>query len=74
MGQLEESAFSEAQLLGYEKFWDVVSVEKTLVGSAERKGRREGVLQTARKLKQLGVDAATIGAATGLSAAEVAAL
>ena len=74
VGQLEESAFSEAQLLGYEKFWDVVSVEKTLVGSAERKGRREGVLQTARKLKQLGVDAATIGAATGLSADEVAAL
>ena len=82
VGQLEESAFSEAQLLGYEKFWDVVSVEKTLVGSAERKGRREGiaegrregVLQTARNLKQLGVDAATIGAATGLSAAEVAAL
>lgn len=35
---LEESAFSEAQLLGYEKFWDIISVEKTLYNSAERKG------------------------------------
>ena len=38
VNQLEESAFTEAQLLGYEKFWDIVSVEKTLIGSAERKG------------------------------------
>ncbi len=82
VGQLEESAFSEAQLLGYEEFWDVVSVEKTLVSSAERKGRREGIiegrregmLQAARNLKLMGVDAATIEAATGLSAAEVTAL
>ena len=25
---LEESAFTDAQLLGYEKFWDIISVEK----------------------------------------------
>lgn len=40
---LEESAFTDAQLLGYEKFWDIISVEKTLIGSAERKGRKEGL-------------------------------
>lgn len=39
---LEESAFTPAQLLGYEKFWDIISVEKTLFRSAERKGRAEG--------------------------------
>ena len=40
---LEESAFSEAQLLGYEKFWDIISVEKTLYNSAIRKGMAEGM-------------------------------
>lgn len=39
---LEESAFTDAQLLGYEKFWDIISVEKTLCSSYERKGRTEG--------------------------------
>lgn len=40
---LEESAFTEAQLLGYEKFWDIISVEKTLYNSAERKGLAKGM-------------------------------
>jgi len=40
---LEESAFTEAQLLGYEKFWDIISVEKTLYNSAERKGMAAGL-------------------------------
>ena len=39
---LEESAFTDAQLLGYEKFWDIISVEKTLYGSGWRRGLREG--------------------------------
>lgn len=40
---LEESAFTDAQLLGYEKFWDIISVEKTLTSSAIRKGLEEGL-------------------------------
>ena len=39
---LEESAFTDAQLLGYEKFWDIISVEKTLYGSGWRRGVEEG--------------------------------
>ena len=39
---MEESAFTEAQLLGYEKFWDIISVEKTLYGSSWRRGIAEG--------------------------------
>ena len=39
---LEESAFTEAQLAGYEKFWDIISVEKTLYNSAERRGEARG--------------------------------
>ena len=40
---LEESAFTPAQLLGYEKFWDIISVEKTLCNSAERRGMKRGL-------------------------------
>ena len=38
--QIEESAFTDAQLLGYDKFWDMVSVEKTLFVNAERKFKK----------------------------------
>ena len=43
--QLNESAFSDAELYGYEKFWDGVSVEKTLYYSGERKGKAEGLAE-----------------------------
>lgn len=40
---LEESGFNDAELAGYEKFWDGVSVEKTLYNSGMRKGLAEGL-------------------------------
>ena len=40
--ELEESAFTEEQLDGYEHFWDGISVEKTIYNSAIRKGLAEG--------------------------------
>lgn len=40
---LEESAFTPAQLLGYEKFWDIISTEKTLISGGIRKGLEEGI-------------------------------
>ncbi len=40
--ELEESAFTEEQLAGYEHFWDGISVEKTIYNSAIRKGLAEG--------------------------------
>ena len=52
---LEESAFTDAQLLGYEKFWDIISVEKTLYGSAERRGLKKGLEQGIRQGIQQGI-------------------
>lgn len=43
--QLEESAFSDAQLWGYDDFWDAVRVEKTLVSDALNKGYNQGIEQ-----------------------------
>ena len=36
VSEIEESAYTEEELLGYDKFWDMVSVEKTLAGRLER--------------------------------------
>ncbi|WP_294612433.1 Rpn family recombination-promoting nuclease/putative transposase [uncultured Bacteroides sp.] len=84
---LEESAFTPEQLLGYEKFWDIISVEKTLISSAERKGkeegrkegkkegRKEGELQekllVASNAKKQGLSLDIISSLTGLSAEEI---
>ena len=40
---LEESAFTDQQLLVYDKFWDMVSTSRTLINGALRRGRREGM-------------------------------
>lgn len=40
--ELKESSFSDAQLLGYEKFWDMINVEKMLYRAAENKGLAAG--------------------------------
>lgn len=42
---LEESAFSDEELAGYEHFWDGISVEKTLYNSAKREGLAEGLAE-----------------------------
>ncbi len=43
VSQIEESAFSEPQLLGYEKFWDMVSTAKMHISSARRDGLEKGL-------------------------------
>lgn len=84
---LEESAFTDAQLAGYEKFWDIISVEKTLLNSAERKGMAKGMAkgiaegmaegmaeghkEVARNLKKVGISTAIIMQTTGLSEKEI---
>ena len=51
--QLEESAFSPAQLLGYEKFWDIVSTAKMHISSSLRDGMEKGMeLGRAEGLKE----------------------
>ena len=36
VSEIEESAYTEEELLGYDDFWDAVSIEKTLAGRLER--------------------------------------
>ena len=76
---LEESAFTEAQLLGYEKFWDIISVEKTLYNSAERKSMAAGLAKgkaeeqhlIAANMKKQGISVVIISQCTGLTIEEI---
>ena len=40
LGILEESAFNEAELYQYERFWDVISSQKTLFGDIRREAQK----------------------------------
>ena len=79
LSEIRASAFTDAELAAYDKFWDQVSVEVTLYNSGERKGRAEGraegerqkALEIARKLKGVGQTTAEIASLTGLSLEEV---
>ena len=42
---VEQSAYTPEQLLGYEKFWDIISTEKTYYGSALKRGLEQGMKQ-----------------------------
>ena len=43
MEVVEESAYTPEQLLGYDKFWDIIRTETTLYNSGVRQGRAEGL-------------------------------
>ena len=67
----KESAYTPAELLSYDQYWDAISIEKTLVKGAEIKGRQEGLVEGDLKAKQM---IARNLLAKGLSISEVAAI
>ena len=85
--ELKISGFTDAELRAYDKFWDAVSVEKTLqydsyqqgMEKGMEKGRAEGKeegmnqrsLEIARKMLAKGMDEATVMDMTGLTAEEI---
>ena len=57
VSEIEESAYTEEELLGYDDFWDAVSVEKTLSGRLERLTKanddaKEKLMVTSSQLKE----------------------
>ena len=85
--ELEISGFSDAELWAYDKFWDSVSVERTLIDDSYQKGKEEGMkkgraegkeegmsqrsLEIARKMLAKGLDEASVMDMTGLTAEEI---
>ena len=80
---LEVSGFTDAELRAYDKFWDSVSVERTLLDDRYQKGMEKGMekgraegmnqrsLEIARKMLAKGMDEASIMDMTGLTAEEI---
>ena len=77
--ELEISGFTDAELRAYDKFWDSVSVERTLLDDRYQKGKEEGraegmsqrSLVIARNLLSLGLPVDQITQATGLTEEEI---
>ena len=80
--ELEISGFSDAELRAYDKFWDSVSVERTLLDDRYQKGMEKGMKQgreegraegkneanteTAQRLLAMGLPAEQVAKATQL--------
>ena len=77
--ELEISGFTDAELRAYDKFWDSVSVERTLLDDRYQKGMEEGMekgraegkheanTETAQRLLATGLSAEQVAKATQLS-------
>ena len=77
--ELEISGFTDAELRAYDKFWDSVSVERTLLDDKYQKGMEEGMekgraegkheanTETAQRLLAMGLSAEQVAKATQLS-------
>ena len=85
--ELKISGFTDAELRAYDKFWDAVSVERTLqydsyqqgmekgmekgMEQGLEKGMKNGKIEIARKMLAKGMDEATVMDMTGLTAEEI---
>ena len=81
--ELNIFGFTEAELWAYDKFWDSVSVERTLLDDSYQKGFEEGLkecveegmkqrsLEIAKKMLANGMDAATVMEMTGVTAEQI---
>ena len=75
--ELEISGFTDAELRAYDKFWDSVSVERTLIDDSyqkgKEKGKEEGIAEGMEKgMNQKALEIAENMLAMGLSAEQVA--
>ena len=68
---LEISSYSEAELLAYDKSWDAVSSERTLLSGRYKEGKAEGKAEMVRNFHQLGISIEQIATAAKLSHKEV---
>ena len=71
---VEESAYSEAEMYAYDKFWDAIRVEQAFVDEAEIRyglGIQKEKADTARRMKAKGYAAEDIAEITGLTVEEI---
>ena len=67
---VEESAFTKAEIEAYDKYWDIIRTEKTLMSGAKEEGfvegEKNGFYKTTILSLRKGLDFETISSITGL--------
>jgi len=71
---LRESSYTRAELEQYDKYWDVIRTQQTLVNDAIKTGKIEGKIEVAKALQADGFSLADIQRITGLSLEELQSL
>ena len=77
--ELKTSGFTDAELRAYDKFWDAVSVERTLqydsyqqgMAKGEEVGKSQRSIEIAKNMLAKGMDASTVLEITGLPMEEI---
>ena len=77
--ELKTSGFTDAELRAYDKFWDAVSVERTLqydsyqqgMAKGEEVGKSQRSIEIAKNMLSKGMDAATVMEITGLTESQM---
>ena len=69
--ELKITAFSEEELRAYDKFWDSVRVEKTLLHDNYEKGQNDEKITIAKNLLNMGLPIMQIMQATGLTQEQI---
>ena len=72
--KLRVDCLPPADRQAYKRDMEALRYQRSVIKTGWYEGRAEGILETARNLKKLGMDATLIEQATGLSADEIAAL
>ena len=72
--KLRVDCLPPADRQAYKRDMEALRYQRSVIKTGWYEGRAEGILETARNLKTLGMDATLIAQATGLSADEIAAL
>lgn len=72
--KLRVDCLPPADRQAYKRDMEALRYQRSVIKTSWYEGRAEGILETARNLKKLGMDATLIAQATGLSADEIAAL
>jgi predicted transposase/invertase (TIGR01784 family) len=67
----EEAAYTEGELVAYDKYWDAVSTEKTLLVGARDESARETKIAIAKNLLAGGLEKEKIAQFTGLTVEEI---
>ena len=66
-----ESSYTKAELETYDKYWDYVSTEKTIIADSYNDGLENGKIEVAKKLLLLGISIDLISKSTGLTQQEI---